>query len=300
VWDLKSWSSLRPHISDPGNEKHYPVNNAPVDLLSVHFTGRRKELEFLENALSTTHSTIGVPSRCVVHGMPGIGKTHLILRYAKLSFDQNRYSSVFWISATSVDKINQGFSGILDLIGHRNRFQQDQTAKITTARLWLEQSNRDDGGDWLLVFDNVHIDTLGFIRSHLPLRNERGNILFTTRTGDVADALANAGGEQHPILGLQPLELRESVKLLFEDAGIDVKAVTPSLLSQGEDLVKYVGLLPLAVVQTASFMKQTHTTIENMLELYKNKRKIEVSPIIYDSPTYSPTHTHTIGDPVGE
>jgi GTPase SAR1 family protein len=152
----------------------------------VHFTGRGKELEFLEKALSTNHP--GVPSRCAVHGMPGIGKTHLILRYAKLSFDQNRYTFVFWISATSVDKINQGISGILDLIGHRDRHLQDQTAKVTAARLWLEQSNSDEDGNWLLVFDNVHIDSLGFLRSHLPLRNERGSILFTTRTKDVAEA----------------------------------------------------------------------------------------------------------------
>jgi hypothetical protein len=222
----------------------------------------------------------GVPSRCAVHGMPGIGKTHLILRYAKLSFDQNRYTFVFWISATSVDKINQGISGILDLIGHRDRHLQDQTAKVTAARLWLEQPGDGDGSDWLLVFDNVHRDTLGFLRGHLPLRNERGNILFTTRTEDVAEALTNAGGEQHPILGLQSLELRESAKLLFEDAGIDAKAVTPSMLGQAEDLVKRVGLLPLAVVQTASFMKQTHIGIANMLELHKNKRKIEVCSFI--------------------
>jgi hypothetical protein len=149
---------------------------------------------------------------------------------------------------------------------------QDQTAKITAARLWLEKSN-----DWLIVFDNVHRETLSFLRAHLPLRNERGNILFTTRTLDVAELLANTAGEQHSILGLRVLELRETVELLFEDAGIDTETVTPSLLGQAEDLVKHVGLLPLAVVTAASFMKQTHTTIDHMLELYLKKRKIEVS-----------------------
>jgi hypothetical protein len=220
--------------------------------------------------LSKSHGD--APSRCAIYGMPGLGKTQLLLQYTKVSWDRHQYSSIFWISATSVEKIIQGISGILNLIEHPDRYLQDQTAKLTAARLWLEKSN-----DWLLVFDNVHRETLSFLRAHLPLRNERGNILFTTRTLDVAELLANAAGEQHPILGLRALEIRETVELLFEDAGIDTETVTPSLLGQAEDLVKHVGLLPLAVVGAASYMKQTHTTIDHMLELYLKERKIEVS-----------------------
>jgi hypothetical protein len=61
--------------------------------------------------------------------------------------------------------------------------------------------------NWLLVFDNVHRETLGFLHVHLHLSNERGNILFSTRTTDVVESLVNAAGERHPILELQALEL---------------------------------------------------------------------------------------------
>jgi hypothetical protein len=266
------------------NLGRHPVNNAPLDILSVHFTGRGTELEFLTKAFNMTRG--GVPSRCAVHGMPGIGKTQLKLRYAKISFDQHRYAWVFWISATSVDKLNQGIADILDLIGHHDRYLQDQNAKLTAARLWLEQSSQDSSGDWLLIFDNVCREMLGFLRHHLPLYNDRGNILFTTRTADVAEALVNAAGVQHPILGLQTLELRETANLLFEDAGIGADIVTPSMLGQAEDLVNRVGRLPLAVVQAASFIKQTHTSLDDMLELYQNERKIEVNPC-YSMPSVS-------------
>jgi hypothetical protein len=234
-------------------------------------------LGFLQTALSKSYN--GAPSRCAIHGMPGIGKTQLLLRYVKLSWDQLRYTSTFWISATSLDKLNQGLSGILDLIKHPDRSLPDQTSKLTAARLWLEQSHNDDGGDWLLIFDNVHRETVDFLRNLLPLRNERGKILFTTRTADVAESLVNAAGEQHAVLGLQALDLRETANLLFGDAGIDAGAVTPSLLDQAENLVERVGRLPLAVVQAASFMKQTHTSLGHMLELYKNERKIEVGSV---------------------
>jgi hypothetical protein len=168
-------------------------------------------------------------------------------------------------------------SGILDLIEHPDRYLQDQTGKLTPARLWLEKSNNDGGRGWLLVFDNVHRETLSFLRVHLPLRSKMGNILFTTRTVDVEELLANTAGGQHPMLGLQALELRETANLLFEDAGIDAGSVTPSLLGQAEELVEHVGRLPIAVVQAASYMKQTFTSINYMLELYKKDRKIEVS-----------------------
>jgi hypothetical protein len=205
--------------------------------------------------------------------MPGIGKTQLMLRFAKLSFDQNLYSHIFWISSTTIDKLTQGIANILDLVGHPSRNLREQTAKLTSARLWLEESPVHG---WLLIFDNVDISTLGFLRTHLPRRNPRGNILFTTRTADVAHALVDVTGERHRTLELRALELRDTTNLLFKDAGIDVTSAMPSLYDQAEELVKCVGRLPLAVAQAGSFMKQTHTSLDDMLALYKTDEKIEV------------------------
>jgi hypothetical protein len=64
-------------------------NDAPTDLLATHFTGRRKELEFLQETFKAPASAI--PIRCVVYGMPGLGKTSLVLQYATVSFDQGCY-----------------------------------------------------------------------------------------------------------------------------------------------------------------------------------------------------------------
>jgi hypothetical protein len=205
--------------------------------------------------------------------MPGVGKSQLVLHYAKISFDQGRYSNVFWISATSVDKLNHGLSQILDLVSHSDRLQQEPRAKLIAARLWLEESDRD----WLLVFDNVDGSTLDFLRTYLPRRNERGNVLFTTRRADLAETLASMAGNHHSVLSLRSMELRDSANLLLKDAGFDMGVLTPSLLGQAEELVQCVGRLPLAVVQAASCMKQTHTTLDEMLELYKSAQKIEVS-----------------------
>jgi hypothetical protein len=60
-----------------------------------------------------------MPSCYAVYGMPGIGKTQLVLRFAKLLSDQQRYTHVFWISAASVVKIYHGLSDSLDIALNR-------------------------------------------------------------------------------------------------------------------------------------------------------------------------------------
>jgi hypothetical protein len=243
------------------------INDAPIGLLSIHFTGRETELDLIRDALSKVQNDRS--SCCGVHGMPGVGKSQLVLRYATISSDSSRYSYIFFISATNVDKLNQGLSKVLDLVHHPDRHVQEQSRKLTAARLWLEE--RED--DWLLVFDNVDRSSLDFLRMHLPRRNARGNILFTTRTGDVADALVNIA-RQDSTLRLRTMERCDTAHLLLKDGGF---AVTPTLLDHAGELVECVGRLPLAVVQATSFMKQTGTALDRMLELYQSEQKIEVS-----------------------
>jgi hypothetical protein len=247
------------------------VNDVPLGILSVHFTGRDKEVDFLKDALSKVEGD--KPCCCAVHGMPGVGKSQLVLHLAKVSFDQGRYSYIFWISGTSVDKLNHGLTHVLDLVGYPHHHLQEQSAKLTAARRWLEECH----DNWLLILDNVDQSILDSLRTYLPRRSSRGNILFTTRRADMAETLATMAGNHQSTLSLRSMELRDSANLLLKDAGFDMGIVSPALLSHAEELVECVGRLPLAVVQAGSCMKQTQMNIDEMLELYMSAQKIEVS-----------------------
>jgi hypothetical protein len=255
----------------PGAQVSPPrsFNDAPIGRLSVHFTGRQTDLDQVEEMLNRKQN--GIPSCCVIHGMPGVGKSQLSLRYAVKSVHGGWYTYIFWTSATSIDKLTQGFSKVLDLVGHPDRHVQDQSMKLTAARLWLEECSVH----WLFIIDNVDRSTLDFLTTHFPRRASQGNVLFTTRTVQVAEALANMARAPHPTLKLQTLDLRDSTTLLFDDAGISSEIDKAVQLSHAEELVQCVGRLPLAVVQAASLLKETHVTLENMLNLYRNER-IEV------------------------
>jgi NB-ARC domain len=153
----------------------------------------------------------------------------------------------------------------------------EKSKKLTAARLWFEEEPRS----WLLILDNVHRDTVPFLREHLPRRNVQGNILFTTRTEDVARTLVDIGGDpRRRMIHLSPMEIQDAASLLLKDADMNIEMATPSLFAQAEELVKCVGRLPLAVVHAASFMRQSGTSLNHMVALYKGEQRMDVSKYI--------------------
>jgi GTPase SAR1 family protein len=231
-------------------------------------------------------SASAVPIRCVVHGMPGLGKTSLILQYATESFDQGLYSQVIWMSGTTVDKLSAGMTKILDLARHPERHRTEHDAKLTASRLWLEGSHGDETIRWLLIIDNVDRGSLGFLREHLPRRSTRGNILFTTRTPDVADALVDVTRPSHRKFEIHVPDMIDATHLFFSNAGIDANDTTSTPTSQVKDLIAAVGSLPLAIVHAAVYKKRTQTSLEAILQLYQSEHKGEVRFFMQSSHGY--------------
>ena len=247
-----------------------PFIEAPVDLLSINFTGREKELALMTKAFERPRRNM--PLRCVLFGDQGVGKSQLTYKWAGWTFTQNMNAYVLWISATTVEKLCQGFCRLLHLVNHPDRSHPEQSVRLTAARRWLEEV---DSGNWLLVLDNVFPDALDFLRQHLPRQNGRGSILFTTRTEGVAGALASTAGEQHEVVEVPLLDVKDGVQLFlghFNNGEFDA----PS--AKVEKMVKSVGCLPLAIAHATAYMKQTGSTVDDMLKLYQSERKIDVSP----------------------
>ncbi|KZP23874.1 hypothetical protein FIBSPDRAFT_785592, partial [Athelia psychrophila] len=195
-----------------------PFNDAPVDRISSFFMGREGDMAAIASAVNSCDGD--APSRYAVWGMPGLGKSQLALSYANASFKARHHTHVIWIPATTLEKVNQGLVKVLDLFQHSDRHNlYDQAARLTAARLCLEQF--DQRLKWLIILDDVTSATLHFLREHLPRQNGHGSILVTTRTFDVAKAVASVAGQQHPVHELKTLSTEQSAELLFKSAGID-------------------------------------------------------------------------------
>jgi hypothetical protein len=246
-----------------------PFNDAPIDQLSVHFTGRKKELALIAKALKRRRQNI--PPRCVLFGNQGVGKSQLTYAWANSTYLQKENSYILWISATTVEKLYQGFSRLLRFIDHADRSHSDGAVRLEAARRWLEGTTT---GNWLLVFDNVFPDTLDFLRQHLPRQNACGTMLFTTRTERVALALASTAGERDEVIEVPLLDVKAGVELFC--GHFDSGKMDPSS-AKIETIVMAVGRLPLAISHAAGYMKESRSSLDDMLGLYQSPYIIDVS-----------------------
>jgi hypothetical protein len=154
----------------------------------------------------------------------------------------------------------------------------DQNIRLTSARRWLEEPNVNGARpcNWRLILDNINQDSVSFLREHLPHNNSSGNILLTTRTRDVAEAVAAVAGQQHQFVELLVPNLDHARSQLLKEAGIDSIHLASSNKDDAEALVKCIGRLPLAISHAASFAKQSHNRLNVVLNLYQGKHKYNV------------------------
>ncbi|KAF7965717.1 hypothetical protein HWV62_42171 [Athelia sp. TMB] len=195
--------------------------------------------------------------------MPGLGKSQLVLQFSKLGYASHRYTCVFWVSATTVEKLSRGLIGVLDLVDDRDRNHPDHAVRLLAARRWLEKSPHS----WLLILDDVTADVISFLREHLPHENTHGAIILTTRTSQVAEAIVNAGDRQDCILELKPLTTEQSIYLLAKASGPQDQRNKNDQESV-ETLAKQLGGLPLALEQAGAYMKQKHIPARELHTLY--------------------------------
>lgn len=245
-------------------------NDAPTGLLSPHFSGRELTLKLIFQAFDASDTS--APRRCAVYGMPGLGKTQLAIRCAQMAYLEREYALVFWMSGSSVEKLLQGFSKVLDLIDHRDRHMSSQSAVLTAAQRWLEESDTHETS-WLIIVDNANKKTVQFLHQHLPRKNSMGAILFTTRTHAVASALVQA--EKQQLLELMPPELSVATEIFLKEADSDIKAES-SDYEVIQEVVKSFGYLPLAISHAASISKQLHLCAKELLELCLGANRFEV------------------------
>jgi tetratricopeptide (TPR) repeat protein len=205
--------------------------------VSGPFVGREDELTELANLLSSGNEAIGR----VIHGLGGVGKSELALRYVYAN--RSSYRLVWWIDAASAQQITIGLAGLTTRL--------HSPAQLAYAQEWAVGWLQSHGG-WLLILDNVEDpeDIVGL----LGQLNSQGHILVTTRR-DFGSALWGKWGLVP--LRLTVLSEAASVDLLIQLSGRPVQHADAAELAEG------LGHLPLALEQAGSYINQRHITIDD-------------------------------------
>ncbi|KAI1170462.1 hypothetical protein F4777DRAFT_583864 [Nemania sp. FL0916] len=238
-----------------------PVNESYHYLLPPQnrkFTGRDAILSTLKDRLFVMREC----QKLAVFGLGGVGKTQVALEFAYWVKETQKQYSVFWVPALSYETFEQAYADIarqLNMQSHR-----DEDIKESVRR-YLES---DRSGKWLMIVDNaddmeiVYQSTGKYegIDRHLP-RSKNGLTLFTTRSREVADAVAGTG-----VVDLHEMSIEEATVFLSKSL------VRKELLqdkSTIEELLHELVYLPLAIAQAAAYLNRKQTPIKKYLALLK-------------------------------
>ncbi|KAF4772413.1 hypothetical protein HAV15_002034 [Penicillium sp. str.  len=258
--------------------------NIPLDLNAVplisNFVGRQGKLDNLWQCLQPEDS----PSRkvAVLHGLGGIGKTQLAVRFARDY--QNDFTAIFWLSGKDRESLVQSLSVAL---GQLTGQTSSNKASIGTdveqqARHMLQWLAMDGNSRWLIIFDNIDHDTSFHnaesddynIEKFFP-NADHGSIQITSRLQGLSDL-----GEFFPVQRLDP---ESSIELLLQSSGLLAMNTTRNFDSNLDtlSLANRLDGLPLAIVIAGAFMRETGTSITEYLQYYQkswSKLQLQSNP----------------------
>ncbi|GFF61692.1 putative Pfs, NB-ARC and TPR domain protein (JCVI) [Aspergillus udagawae] len=244
----------------------------PLDLTAVpvtgNFVGRQDELDKLWQYLQPKSSR----SRkvAILHGLGGIGKTQLALRFARDHKDD--FTAIFWLSGKDRGTLLRSLSSILPRLPGQsqntevvNNEEMEQRARELLYWLALDGNSR-----WLIIFDSVDqyspirssVDGAYDIREFFPTANH-GSILITTRLQRLIEL-----GRPLPV---KRLGSNDAIQLLLQSSGLSSRNSMTEIESNPDILALAVRLdgLPLAIVIAGAFMRETGTSITDYLQYYQ-------------------------------
>ncbi|KAK4146229.1 uncharacterized protein C8A04DRAFT_35209 [Dichotomopilus funicola] len=240
-------------ITSSSSTLETPCHMVP-GLLSEAFVGRGREIGWLRGKLQPEEEEhLGV--KVGIHGMTGIGKTQLLLKYEALY--RKSYVTQLFLFAPSKKRFLDSVQEVLETLELPQRERPDPRAKILGLHNWLLQSR-----NWLLLIDNIAPESVDLILQLLASAAP-GHVILTSQ---VRGAVERITGSPKLCLSLQEPPLDEAVEMFLNTAG-----VAPSQESkQAEaDIVRALGLLPHAIEQAASYTKVNGLTPRAFLERYQ-------------------------------
>lgn len=126
-----------------------------------------------------------------IHGLGGVGKSIVALRYAENKLRKSELDALFWVHSEKLVSIKQSFTEIALRLKLPDARQGDHDENLALVLNWLQQTRRSSFSDittcivdtkldcrWLIVYDNAEFADL--IRDFWPLAS-RGQALITTR-----------------------------------------------------------------------------------------------------------------------
>ena len=260
--------------SEPSRVDYLPDG----DMLSDRFAGRDKYIQdltsrffpgvdvsssitqgLLSSPLASGNRRLFVPSvRVAVHGIQGVGKTQLLLKY--IHHSRLLYKHKFYLKQSTRQGLlgeYRSLAGLLRLCQYRPDESEDQHV-IEAVKNWLR-----DNQNWLLVFDNAHDSSV--VLEFTPME-AGGHILF----GTVNEITARQMSKKENLIELQPFTTDEARAVCFHI--LDEKRPKHSEVKAVEELATFSRGLPLLLAPVIINAKYQRRTLAEVMRNIKDTK----------------------------
>lgn len=204
-------------------------------LLSPYFADPLRKLDDLYRTLHGGGTALVATT---IHGMGGVGKTQLALKYSQLYRDE--YSGVWWFRAEDPLQLEEDCE---ELCAELQLTREGREPYSKRVRRWL----RGQPGCWLLVYDNA--DRPAAIRPLLP-ETGRHHLLYTSRSPHWSGVV-----KKDEMIAMESWSEGEALEFLC-----------PRLPDRHEAelrrLARVLGGLPLALEQACAYLERTGIPLE--------------------------------------
>ncbi|KAH8820546.1 tetratricopeptide repeat domain protein [Xylogone sp. PMI_703] len=237
----------RETVIPPLRHEHYVV----ASTVNENFTGREEILQQLKSRfIDDRYLPSKFQQRFVLYGLGGAGKTQTSLKF--IDIYKERFSGVFWIDASSLETIKNGYLEIARSCG--------QDENIGSVRDWL--SGRDH---WLIIMDNADDPQLDISR-FFPAGN-RGSIIITTRCPELCKYASTASWTYR----VDRMSTEDAISLLLRVAGEDIEDGDKRHAS--EQIVSTLGYFALAIVQAGIIIRKKISSLAGFIELFDQQKE---------------------------
>ncbi|GFF37577.1 G. violaceus kinesin [Aspergillus udagawae] len=201
------------------------------------FVGREEEISKIEGLITQQDS----PSKIAICGLGGVGKTQIALELAYRMRNQDPECLIFWISCTTYESVEQAYTSIASKLEMTDKKPAEVKEQV---KAYLSQQST---ANWLLIFDNADDMEMWTMADFLP-ESERGHILFTTRSRQIAVRLASSN-----VIMISEPDTETAAEILRKSL------IKRDLLNDREaaiSLLRELAYLPLAITQAAAYINE--------------------------------------------
>ena len=189
-----------------------------------------------------------------------------MLELAYRTRDKRPECSIFWISATNAENVQQAYfeiaqqlniPGLEDKKGDISELVQRYLSQESAGQWLLVVDNADDLDMWLRKTDGNPTSTR--LIDSLP-RSEKGSIVFTTRSRKAASKFAHSN-----IIHVAEMN-EDAATLVLRNSLVNKEVLDDSAMVT--QLLKLLTFLPLAIVQAAAYINENDMSLEEYISLF--------------------------------